>query len=154
MHNMSVPIQPVSPAVTASFHQHPTEDPEVQEVDKSAVANNKKNKKVFQRGKAFSMEEDRAICSAFLHVSIDPIIGTNQSAAGYYARMHQHFTENIGASSRTKISIENRWTTIQKAVSKFCGFYAAIERRNKSGKNEQDRVHHFIHESYLYTFCS
>jgi hypothetical protein len=68
--------------------------------------------------------------------------------------MQQHFTENIGASSRTKISIENRWTIIQKAVSKFCGFYAAIERRNESGKNEQDRVHHFIHESYLYTFCS
>ncbi|PAN05925.1 hypothetical protein PAHAL_1G138800 [Panicum hallii] len=136
--------KPVSPAVTASCHQHPTEDPEVQEVDKSAVTNNKKKKKVSQRGKAFSKEEDRAICSTFLHVSTDPIIGTNQSAAGYYARMHQHFTENIGASSRTKISIENRWTTIQKAVSKFCGFYAAIERRNESGKNEQDRINDSI----------
>ncbi|PVH39024.1 hypothetical protein PAHAL_5G421600 [Panicum hallii] len=82
MHNMSVPIQPVNLAVTASFHQHPTEDPEVQEVDKSAVANNKKKKKVSQQGKAFSNEEDRAICSAFLHVSTDPIIGANQSAAG------------------------------------------------------------------------
>ncbi|PAN31465.1 hypothetical protein PAHAL_5G421500 [Panicum hallii] len=58
--------------------------------------------------------------------------------------MQQHFTENIGASSRTKISIENRWTIIQKAVSKFCGFYAAIERRNESGKNEQDRINDSI----------
>ena len=61
--------------------------------------------------------------------------------------------ENIEVSSnRTKISIENRWTTIQRAVNKFCGFYAAIERMNESGKNEQDRVHHFIHDSNLYTF--
>lgn len=85
-----------------------------------------------------------------LHVTTT---GTNQSAAGYYTRMHRHFMENIGVgSNRTKVSIENRWTTIQKAVNKFCGFFAAIERRNESGKNEQDKVHHFIHDSNFYTF--
>jgi hypothetical protein len=79
--------------------------------------------------------------------------GTNQTVVGYYARMHQHFKKNVEVScKRTQVSIENRWTTIQKAVNKFCGFYAAIERRNESGKNEQDRVHHFIHDSNLYTF--
>ncbi|KAL5682550.1 hypothetical protein ACJX0J_008935, partial [Zea mays] len=140
MHNMGVPIQPVNLAINAASRHHPTEDPEVQEVDKSQVSNNKGKKKVAQRGKSFTKEEDRAICSAFLHVSTDPIVGTNQSAAGYYTRMHRHFMENIGVgSNRTKVSIENRWTTIQKAVNKFCGFFAAIERRNESGKNEQDR---------------
>ncbi|PVH64915.1 hypothetical protein PAHAL_2G383400 [Panicum hallii] len=133
--------KPVSPAAIASFHHQPTEDPEVQEVDRSQVSNNKGKKKVAQRGKSFSKEEDRALCSAFLHVSTDAIIGTNQTAAGYYARMHQHFKENVEVScKRTQVSIENRWTTIQKAVNKFCGFYAAIERRNESGKNEQDRI--------------
>ena len=32
-----------------------------------------KEKKLSQRGKAFSKEEDRIICSAFLNVSKDPI---------------------------------------------------------------------------------
>jgi hypothetical protein len=32
-------------------------------------------KKVAQRGKGFSKEEDRTICSAFLNVSKDPITG-------------------------------------------------------------------------------
>jgi hypothetical protein len=41
MHNMNVPIEPVSPAATASFHHQPTEDLEVQEVDRSQVSNNK-----------------------------------------------------------------------------------------------------------------
>jgi hypothetical protein len=70
---MDVPIEPVSP--TASFHHQPTEDPKVQEVDRSQVSNNKGKKKVAQRGKSFSKEEDRALCSAFLHVSTDAIIG-------------------------------------------------------------------------------
>jgi len=75
MHNMGVPIQPMCPAVTASCHHRPTEDPEVQEVDRSQVSNNKCKKKVAQRGRSFTKEEDRAICSAFLHVSTDAIIG-------------------------------------------------------------------------------
>lgn len=75
MHNMGVPIQPVNLAINAASRHHPTEDPEVQEVDKSQVSNNKGKKKVAQRGKSFTKEEDRAICSAFLHVSTDPIVG-------------------------------------------------------------------------------
>ncbi|AQK93775.1 hypothetical protein ZEAMMB73_Zm00001d010279 [Zea mays] len=75
MHNMGVPIQPVNLAINASSRHHPTEDPEVQEVYRSQVSNNKGKKKVAQRGKSFTKEEDRAICSAFLHVSTDPIVG-------------------------------------------------------------------------------
>ncbi|PUZ68516.1 hypothetical protein GQ55_2G034700 [Panicum hallii var. hallii] len=145
MHNIGVPTQPASPLVNASFRLAPTEDPDVEEVDGTQVSNNKGKKRVAQRGRSFTHEEDRAICSAFLHVSKDPIIGTNQTSAGYYTRMHRHFVGNNGVSTnRTKVSIENRWGTIQKAVNKFCGFYDAIERRNQSGKNEQDRINDAI----------
>ncbi|PUZ45476.1 hypothetical protein GQ55_8G226700 [Panicum hallii var. hallii] len=145
MHNMGVPSQPASPLVNASFPLAPTEDTEVEEVDGTQVSNNKGKKRLAQRGRSFTHEEDRAICSAFLHVSKDPIIGTNQTSAGYYTRMHRHFVDNNGLSTnRTKVSIENRWGTIQKAVNKFCGFYDAMERRNQSGKNEQDRINDAI----------
>jgi len=36
-------------------------------------------KRVSQRGKSFSKEEDRIICSAFLNVSKDPITGVSPS---------------------------------------------------------------------------
>jgi hypothetical protein len=49
MHNMGVPIQPVNLAINASSRHHPTEDPEVQEVDRSQVSNNKGKKKVAQQ---------------------------------------------------------------------------------------------------------
>ena len=67
--------------------------------------------------------------------------GTNQSGNGFYRRLHQYFAENCGGNcSRSQNSIQNRWLTIQKAVSRFSALYSAIERRNESGKNEQDRV--------------
>ncbi|XP_039807391.1 uncharacterized protein LOC120671179 [Panicum virgatum] len=37
------------------------------------------DKRVSQRGKSFSKEEDRIICSAFLNVSKDPITGVSPS---------------------------------------------------------------------------
>ncbi|KAJ1283207.1 hypothetical protein BS78_03G110600 [Paspalum vaginatum] len=98
-------------------------------------------KKVCQRGKGFSKEEDRLICSAWLNVSKDPITGTNQSSRGYYQRMHDYFDENLGApSSRSVKAIQHRWLAIQKAVNTFCGHFSTAERLNESGKNEQDLI--------------
>jgi len=68
-------------------------------------------------------------------------VGNNQSSGGYYQRLHEYFVENIDfPTSRSQIAISNRWLTIQKAVNKFCGFFSVVERRNESGKTEQDRV--------------
>lgn len=100
-----------------------------------------KGKKVSQRGKAFSKEEDRMICSAFINVSKDPVTGTNQSSGGYYKRLHDYFHEHLEMpSGRSVVAIQHRWLSIQKAVNKFCGFFSIVERRNESGKTEQNRI--------------
>lgn len=41
-----------------------------------------KKKGSSKRGKAFHPEEDKVICSTWLNVSKDPIVGTNQPAKG------------------------------------------------------------------------
>jgi hypothetical protein len=43
-------------------------------------------------------------------------------------------------SERTQVAIQHRWSAIQRAVSKFRSFKAAIDHRNESGKSEQDKV--------------
>ena len=43
-----------------------------------------KGKRVSRRGGSFTKEEDAIICSAFMNVSKDPIVGVNQSSGGYY----------------------------------------------------------------------
>jgi hypothetical protein len=66
-------------------------------------------------------------------------LGTNHG--GYYQRIHKYFVENIeGPSTRSQVAISNKWLTIQKAVNKFCGHFWFVERLDKSGKTEQDRV--------------
>jgi len=69
------------------------------------------------------------------------ISGVNQSSGGYYKRIHDYFNEHKPEGShRSQIAIQHRWGLIQKAVNKLCGLKSAIDRRNESGKNEQDRV--------------
>lgn len=108
-------------------------------------------KNVAHRGIAFSKEEDAMICSAFLHISKDPIAGTNQNAGTYYKRMYDFFSENKPGHSRSQIGIQKRWLLIQNRVSLFCALKSRVDRRNESGKNEQDRVRTLImHLCFLY----
>lgn len=100
-----------------------------------------KGKRVSRRGGSFTKEEDAIICSAFMNVSKDPIVGVNQSSGGYYKRMHAYFeAHKPKGSNRSQLAIQGRWLTIQKAVNKFCGIKSTIDRRQESGKNEQDRI--------------
>ncbi|WVZ62602.1 hypothetical protein U9M48_012333 [Paspalum notatum var. saurae] len=70
-----------------------------------------KGKNVSRREGGFNKEEDAIICSAFLN-----------------------------GSNRSQLAVQSRWGTIQKAVNRFCGFKALVDRRAESGKNEQDRI--------------
>ncbi|WVZ94525.1 hypothetical protein U9M48_040406, partial [Paspalum notatum var. saurae] len=100
-----------------------------------------KGKKVARRGSGFSKEEDKVICSAFLNISKDPIIGVNQSSGGYYKRIHEYYKEHKPeGSNRSQIAMQHRWIAIQKGVNKFCGIKSTIDRKDESGKNEQDRI--------------
>ncbi|KAG2620809.1 hypothetical protein PVAP13_3NG201556 [Panicum virgatum] len=79
-------------------------------------------KNVSRRGGGFTKDEDAIICSAFLNVSKDVVVGVNQSSGGYYKRMHEFFEAHkpLG-SNRSQLAIKGRWG-------------------NESGKNEQDRI--------------
>ena len=71
----------------------------------------------------------------------DAIVGVNQSSGGYYKRMHEFFeTHKPLGSNRSQLAIKGRWGVIQNALNRFSGFKSIIDRRNESGKNEQDSV--------------
>jgi hypothetical protein len=59
----------------------------------------------------------------------------------YYVRIAEFYNENKKTTNpRTTSSLQHRWSDMQKDTSRFCGFYAEIERRNQSGKNKDDKV--------------
>ncbi|KAF7148148.1 hypothetical protein RHSIM_Rhsim03G0135600 [Rhododendron simsii] len=93
------------------------------------------------RGKGFTMVEDEALCRAYLAISQDPIIGTNQTLANLWERIQLCFSSQADVDrNRTAISLMKRWSKIQKAVSKFCGFLAQEERRQRSGTREKEKM--------------
>jgi hypothetical protein len=94
-----------------------------------------------QRLKNFTIKEDEFLCSAYLNVSKDPIVGVNQPTGPYWSRMSAYFNEHKTTPyARSLSSLQHRWGDIQKDTSRFCGFFAEVERRNQSGKSEDDKV--------------
>jgi hypothetical protein len=103
-----------------------------------------REKRVSRRETAFTKEEDSILCSAFLNISKDPITGVNQNMDAYYKRLYNYYHEHKSEGSvQSQNSLQKRWTVIQKAVTKFCGFKSAVDRRNESGKHEYYRVNSY-----------
>ncbi|WVZ91726.1 hypothetical protein U9M48_037859 [Paspalum notatum var. saurae] len=89
----------------------------------------------------YTVEEDLCLISAFLNVSRDPIVGSNQSHDAYWDRITQYYQEHKTVTShRNKKSLNQRWLTMSAAVSRFCGIKAQQDRLNESGKTEADRI--------------
>ncbi|KAL6902154.1 hypothetical protein ACP4OV_005030 [Aristida adscensionis] len=94
------------------------------------------------RTKNFRDKEDRLLVSAWLNVSMDPILGTEQSQTSYWARIYDYFHANKSfESDRSQSSLMNRWSAIQHDVNIFCGCVTRIEDRNQSGASIADKVY-------------
>lgn len=98
-------------------------------------------KTVTRRLANYSQAEDEVLVSAYLNISKDPAIGTNQSGKSYWRRISEYYNEHTKApTSRTQHSLEHRWGDIQRETSKFCGAYDKVIRLKQSGKSEDDQV--------------
>lgn len=99
------------------------------------------SKGVSRRTKNYSREEDRVLCSAYLNVCKDPIVGVNQTSETYWDRIHAYFhSQHNFAEDRSAGSLSKRWGDIQLQTARFCGCIAEQNRLNQSGKTEQDRL--------------
>lgn len=99
------------------------------------------------RGKNWSAVEDETLCQAWLDISQDPIISMDQKVDTFYERVLPSFSAisqekglPIDLDTRTPSSLKARWGTIQRSVNKFCGFYAQVRQRKRSGTNQSDQI--------------
>jgi hypothetical protein len=94
-----------------------------------------------QRGRKFSVEEDICLVSSWMHVSQDPVQGTDQRHTTLWERIHTNFYEQKSfLSTRSPNSLMNQWSTIQQSINKFCGYLTQVEDQNQSGTIEHDKV--------------
>ncbi|GMP62753.1 hypothetical protein CsSME_00024732 [Camellia sinensis var. sinensis] len=92
-------------------------------------------------GKAFTIIEDETLCRSWLAVSQDPITGNSQTMAIFWERVLVYFNSQLSSeSNRNRISLTHRWSAMQKAINKFCGFLEQIQLRQQSGTTETDMV--------------
>jgi hypothetical protein len=111
----------------------PTSDPNINEGPAAAKSSQ-------GRTKNFTTEEDILLVSAWLNVGMDLMQGVDQTQSTMWARIYEYFHANKSfESTRTEVSIMNRWATIQHDVDVFCGCLR-IEARNQSGSRVDDKV--------------
>ncbi|PLW19351.1 hypothetical protein PCANC_09121 [Puccinia coronata f. sp. avenae] len=98
------------------------------------------------------VEEDKALCTAWLNTSKDAIVGSDQTKLAFWDRIHKMYLDLMekvvendknkkgykAFLTRMKGALENRWYHIQHQVSKFYGFHAQVVRRLRSGSNNDD----------------
>ncbi|XP_062151447.1 glutathione S-transferase T2-like [Alnus glutinosa] len=96
-----------------------------------------------QRGGNFNVYEDNLLVSAWINIniSLNPVEGNEQKHKKYWNRIWEYFHEHKNfTSGRSPNSLMNRWSTIQLAIIKFCGYLAQVESRQQSGVSEQDKI--------------
>jgi hypothetical protein len=108
--------------------------------------------------------EDECLIESWKAVSLDPIIGANQTLGKYYARILDEFNErrHIDANAMIQMNrnsegaISHRWSVIKTICNKFHGNLENMRNRNQSGKSAMDLVSFLmlICSSLMFTMCS
>ncbi|KAL0011821.1 hypothetical protein SO802_006929 [Lithocarpus litseifolius] len=94
-----------------------------------------------KRGGNFSVDEDTLLISAWLNISIDVMQGTKQKAENFWEKIWQYFCENnTYGTTRSAGSLQSRWENISRETSRFAGFMAKVEARNKSGGTDEEKL--------------
>lgn len=79
--------------------------------------------------------------SALLNMSIDAVQSNNKKYYKYYKRICDYFHQHkIFESEGNANSLMNRWSGINFAVNKFCGYYAQLIEANKVVHRARQRI--------------
>lgn len=107
-----------------------------------------------QKGSNHSIDEDVALCRAWIIISEDLIIGNSQSSGTMWNQIIAQFFQFIlGAQDRIPRSLKSRRGNIQQLCTKFSECLDQVGRLNKSGQNEVDNVICFLIMTYVVLGC-
>ena len=60
----------------------------------------------------------------------------------FWMRVHEYYHAHTTSQiKRTKVSLQNRWSTIQLSTNKYSGCLVKIESLHQSGITEENKVH-------------
>ncbi|KNZ51696.1 hypothetical protein VP01_3858g1 [Puccinia sorghi] len=81
----------------------------------------------------YTEAEDFQLCTTWLDITQDPIIGINKTGDGFWAQVCEKYLQEIPDPIQTPIGLRSRWGTLQAAINKFSG--CVVERETVSVGN-------------------
>lgn len=127
-----------------SFHSLSSEVPQFSSQQWEAPAPTPPTDTPVGRGKrhTWTPGDDELLISAWLNTSKDPITANYQKSGTFWKRVGDYLfaalKERDGVDCGEHLHYKQRWHKINDQTNKFCGAYAATERRHSSGQNEND----------------
>ncbi|KAK1578366.1 hypothetical protein Q3G72_029740 [Acer saccharum] len=89
--------------------------------------------------KNWQSHEDEALCKAWLHVSEDAIVGTNQKRDSLWSNIKNIFEEMLGyKTTHTTSALNSRFKTIQLDLNKYSACVLRVQTTPTSGFNAAD----------------
>uniref|UniRef100_A0A0D3DME8 Myb-like domain-containing protein n=1 Tax=Brassica oleracea var. oleracea TaxID=109376 RepID=A0A0D3DME8_BRAOL len=97
--------------------------------------------------KKWNLVDDEVLISAWLITSKDAVVGTEQKLRNFWKRVGHYFSA-AHHEKRDGEHCKQRWHKINGDTNKYCAAYAAAERLQSSGQNDNDLVKK-AHEIYF-----
>jgi len=91
--------------------------------------------------------DDEVLISAWLNTSKDAVVGTEQKCRNFWKRVGDYFSA-AHHEKRDGEHCKQRWHKFNGDTNKYCAAYAAAERLQSSGQNDNDLVKK-AHEIYF-----
>ncbi|EHS64390.1 uncharacterized protein PGTG_22222 [Puccinia graminis f. sp. tritici CRL 75-36-700-3] len=88
----------------------------------------------------YQEHEDVELCKAWIAITEDARIGTDQSGATFWGRVHKLYSRAITQPKRPQKSVKSRWGLLQKDINKFRACVIQVENMNRSGASLEDHL--------------
>ena len=109
------------------------------------------------RGRNWTFDEDIALCLAWISISEDGAIGTNQNRKVLWGKIVDKFHENSNTSRREVGGVYDRWKIINKACTLWKGSLERAMVDMPSGRGASEIVSLFVDilvVMYIIVFCN
>ena len=109
------------------------------------------------RGRNWTFDEDIALCLAWISISEDGVVGTNQNRKVLWGKIVDKFHENSNVGRKEVGDVYDWWNIINKACTLWKGSLERVMVDMPSGRGALEIVSFFVDilfVMYIIVFCN
>nr|XP_043622155.1 uncharacterized protein LOC122593770 [Erigeron canadensis] len=83
--------------------------------------------------KKWMQEEEVALAQVWIHISTCRVVGNEQGRDKFWERILEHFLKELDGTTRTKDSLNTKWSNMCTTISTFNGYFIQADGVRNSG---------------------